>query len=154
MEALAKILDRLETSQNQILDGMVNQENSEHLVALQLNLARGIAEIKLLATQPSKPIQLYPQNALLFDNNQPIIFIFHLTKRFAGKNRSAVYAAWNLDHILNSAEANIIIKKLKNQYICNCSYNFTVPLTIPQNISNTYSMIKKEADSKLSSLLS
>ena len=217
MEALTKILERLETSQNQLLDGMVNQENSEHLVALQLNLARGIAEIKLLATHPSKPIQLYPQNALLFDNNQPIIFIFHLTKRFAGKNRSAVYTAWNLDHMLNSAEANIIppqgeksamiiglliifsqleqmkqqratiiatnpsllkaiieqldqvddkepslyekeqfrvMKKLKNEYICKCSYNFTVPLTIPQNISNTYSMIKKEADSKLSSLLS
>ena len=136
---------------------------------------------------------------------------------FRSKNRSAVYTAWNLDHMLNSAEANIIppqgeksamiiglliifsqlqqmnlqratiiatnpsllkaiieqldqvddkepslyekeqfrvMKKLKNDYVCKCSYNFTVSLTIPQNISNTYSMIKKEADSKLSSLLS
>ena len=35
----------------------MSEENTEDLVALQLNLDRGIAEIKLLATQPSKPLQ-------------------------------------------------------------------------------------------------
>ena len=188
---------------------MLNQDNSDNLVELQMNLARGTAEIRLLASKPSKPIQLYPQNALLFDNNQPIIFLFQNTKRFAGQRRSAVYTAWNVDHQLNSAEANIIppqgdkcayiiglliilsqleqmkqqratiiatnpgllkailerldqvddkepslyeqeqcrvVKRLKNEYLCKCSYNFTVPMIIPQNIANTYSMIKKEAD--------
>ena len=87
---------------------MVNQDNSDNLVELQMNLARGTAEIRLLATKPSKPIQLYPQNALLFDNNPPISFLFQNTRRFAGQRRSAVYTAWNIDHQLNSAELNII----------------------------------------------
>ena len=54
---------------------MVNEENTENLVALQLNLARGIAEIKLLVTEPSQPIQLYQNNALLFDSNRGINFL-------------------------------------------------------------------------------
>ena len=54
-KSLTNILDRLETSLNEILDKMVNQENSENLVAIQLNLARGITEIKLLATKRTKP---------------------------------------------------------------------------------------------------
>ena len=69
MKACTEILDRLETSQKQILDRMVNEEDTKNLVALQLNLARGMAEIKLLVTEPFKPIQLYPNNALLFVNN-------------------------------------------------------------------------------------
>ena len=108
MESLIKILDRMENTQNEILDRMASQDNSDNLVELQLNLARGIEEIKLLASNPTKPLQLYPQNALLFDNNQPIIFLFQYTKRFAGQKRSAVYTAWNVDHQLNSAEVNII----------------------------------------------
>ena len=69
MKAFTEILDRLETSQKQILDRMVNEEDTKNLVALQQNLARGMAEIKLLVTEPAKPIQLYPNNALLFVNN-------------------------------------------------------------------------------------
>ena len=97
----------MDNSQNEILNRMVNQDNSDNLVVL-MNLARGTAEIRLLASKPSKPIQLYPQNAPLFDNNLPIIFLFQNTKRFAGQRRSAVYTAWNVDHQLNSAEVNII----------------------------------------------
>ena len=217
MEAVTKILDRMENSQNEILNRMVNQDNSDNLVELQMNLARGIAEIRLLATKPSKPIQLYLQNALLFDNNQPIIFLFQYTKRFSGQRRSAVYTAWNVDHQLNSAELNIIppqgeksayiiglliifsqleqmkhhratiiaanpallktileqldqvddkdpslheqeqcrvLKRMKNDYLCKCSYNITVSTTIPHKIANIYSKIKKEADIKLSIMLS
>ena len=69
MKAFTEILDRLETSQKQILDRIVNEEDRKTLVALQLKLARGMAEIKLLVTEPSKPIQLYPNYALLFVNN-------------------------------------------------------------------------------------
>ena len=217
MESLIKILDRTETTQNEILDKMSSPDNADNLVELQLNLARGMEEIKLLASNPTKPLQLYPQNALLFDNNQPIIFLFQYTKRFSGQRRSAVYTAWNVDHQLNSAELNIIppqgeksayiiglliifsqleqmkhhratiiaanpallktileqidqvddkdpslheqeqcrvLKRIKSDFLCKCSYNITVSTTVPHKIANIHSKIKKEADIKLSSMLS
>ena len=55
----------METTQNEILDKMSSPDNADNLVELQLNLARGMEEIKLLASNPTKPLQLYPQNALL-----------------------------------------------------------------------------------------
>ena len=104
MDTLNRILSGIEEAQNEILDKIVKEENSENLVALQLNLARGIVEIKLLATQPSKPRQLYPQNAILYDNNQPIIFLFQATRKAANKRKSAIYIAWNVSHQLNTGE--------------------------------------------------
>ena len=58
MESLIKILDRMENTQNEILNRMATQDNSDNLVELQINLARGIEEIKLLASNPTKPLQL------------------------------------------------------------------------------------------------
>ena len=45
-----------------------------------------------------------------------------------------------------------VMKEFKNEYLFKCSCNFTVPMTILQNIAKH--MIKKETDSKLSSMLS
>ena len=67
-------------------------------MALQLNPARGIAEIKLLATEPSKPLQQYPQTYILYDNNETIIFLFQATRKSAKQRKSAVFVAWNIKH--------------------------------------------------------
>ena len=106
----------MEEEQNEILDKIVKEENSEHLIALQLNLARFIAEIKLLATQPVKPLQLYPQNAILYDNNQPIIFLFQTTRKTANKNK-VPFIQHEMYHINSTLEKYVAYHpKVMNQH--------------------------------------
>ena len=87
MDTLNKILSRMKEEQNEILDKIETEENSDNLIAMQLNLARGIAKIKLLATQPAKSLQPYPQNAVLYDNNQLSSFYSRQPGKQQIKNR-------------------------------------------------------------------
>ena len=58
MDSLIKILDRTETTQNEILDKMSSPDNADNLVELQLNLARAVPAKRALSRQ--QPANHFP----------------------------------------------------------------------------------------------